>query len=907
MTTLPPRLRERLDALALRVRRLRRLRGASLLVLALAGCAALAVLADLALALPGVVRVLDLALWIALGTVVAFVSLIRPLRRQLAPADLAAVVERQYPELQERLTSSVELASSDSPPTGLVARLLSETDEYTQALDFDAAVPSRPARRLGIAAGVVVALALLPAAFAPTEYGRLASRFFVPWHSPADFAFVVHPGDTIAARGRPLTVRITLVPRDPSLALPRYCSLILEQTRLDLVADGDDPATYRVTFPVAASCRYRAEAGKCVSMWYTLTAVAPTDLAPDSPTIVVTPPAEAASFAETQTLAGMVDVTAFAGSEIVFRFAFDRPATVAVLEWTPEGKPTQSIPLALADDARSATWSLRATHAGAYRLVIAGERGIETGRDGGRIAVRPLPEQKDAPPELAKKDADAKERIEDLASRQKELADRAAGAKTDEEADEIAKAQAELARELDRLTQEESSLKEALDSALADRAKALAEDQRDLARAADETERKHDAEHLADVAERQRDLQKRVEALAKETAAPVRANFARPLNDDATKAAESMERGETQQALDTQDRAARDLDRLARDLARLADAAKDAREAVRQLSRLQDDIAKRTREEADRKDDRPLAERLKDLLREQQALRRAVGDLGSKAAEKALAKGDAKEALAAMESARLALRASANKMKADEKSDKPSSLLPSEEQAKKARELAAEQRALRQEAKDAAAKANRERRADASEDKARAEQQAMQEALALRAGALGKDLGKMPAAKEVRKAEAAMKAAQEMAKQGDAASARAMREQAAKALEQAARPGKGGAAGQSVQEARDQMGRAEEQLGKGSPKEASAPMKEAASRLRLAGKQLARSGSAPGVAVDARMFPKELTPHVGKRWGDLPGDLRTRLVQQMKARYGDDYARSIKLYFEQLADTRQRP
>jgi hypothetical protein len=50
-----------------------------------------------------------------------------------------------------------------------------------------------------------------------------------------------------------------------------------------------------------------------------------------------------------------------------------------------------------------------------------------------------------------------------------------------------------------------------------------------------------------------------------------------------------------------------------------------------------------------------------------------------------------------------------------------------------------------------------------------------------------------------------------------------------------------------------------------------------------------------------------LTPHIGKRWGDLPGDLRTRLVQQMKARYGDDYARSIKLYFEQLADTRRRP
>jgi hypothetical protein len=44
----------------------------------------------------------------------------------------------------------------------------------------------------------------------------------------------------------------------------------------------------------------------------------------------------------------------------------------------------------------------------------------------------------------------------------------------------------------------------------------------------------------------------------------------------------------------------------------------------------------------------------------------------------------------------------------------------------------------------------------------------------------------------------------------------------------------------------------------------------------------------------------------GKTWGELPGDLRTKIVQQMKVKYGDDYARMIKLYFEQAADTRIR-
>ena len=46
--------------------------------------------------------------------------------------------------------------------------------------------------------------------------------------------------------------------------------------------------------------------------------------------------------------------------------------------------------------------------------------------------------------------------------------------------------------------------------------------------------------------------------------------------------------------------------------------------------------------------------------------------------------------------------------------------------------------------------------------------------------------------------------------------------------------------------------------------------------------------------------------YAGKRWGELPGELQTRIIQDMKARYGDDYARIIKLYFEQLADTKRK-
>jgi hypothetical protein len=54
---------------------------------------------------------------------------------------------------------------------------------------------------------------------------------------------------------------------------------------------------------------------------------------------------------------------------------------------------------------------------------------------------------------------------------------------------------------------------------------------------------------------------------------------------------------------------------------------------------------------------------------------------------------------------------------------------------------------------------------------------------------------------------------------------------------------------------------------------------------------------------DLRAFGLAKTPYAGKSWGELPGELRTKIVQDMKASYGEDYARTIKFYFEQIAAT----
>ena len=63
-----------------------------------------------------------------------------------------------------------------------------------------------------------------------------------------------------------------------------------------------------------------------------------------------------------------------------------------------------------------------------------------------------------------------------------------------------------------------------------------------------------------------------------------------------------------------------------------------------------------------------------------------------------------------------------------------------------------------------------------------------------------------------------------------------------------------------------------------------------------------QKGAEGGGAVDLTRFGLDNKKYAGKAWGELPGEVRTKIIQDMQAKYGDDYARIIKLYFEQIAD-----
>jgi hypothetical protein len=152
-----------------------------------------------------------------------------------------------------------------------------------------------------------------------------------------------------------------------------------------------------------------------------------------------------------------------------------------------------------------------------------------------------------------------------------------------------------------------------------------------------------------------------------------------------------------------------------------------------------------------------------------------------------------------------------------------------------------------------------------------------------------------------------------------------MKEQAAQSLDRAARElaqalgeskGQGQQAGQAVKDAQQNMQQAQGQLSQDQRQSARASMQRAAQSLQQAAQQLAQQsspptrggqpnqiGAAPGGKPDQEAAAADASKVAGKRWGELPGELQTKIIQDLKAKYGDDYARIIKLYFEQIASS----
>ncbi|MFL5241446.1 MAG: hypothetical protein ACJ8FY_05005 [Gemmataceae bacterium] len=386
---LPSSLQSKLDSLARYMRALRALRGACWLLLLLSLVAGAAVLADAWLELPSAVRVALLATWLGLGIGAAVLGLIVPLVRRLENATLAAMIEDRYPELLERLTSTVELTGPVDIHHGssrFIDFLVKETDRQTSPLDFVHAVPNRKTGRLALSSLLAVSALLVPAVLWPERSSELAGRFLLPWRDSAagpTFALAVVPGNTFVGRGQPVTISVDVHAENENVERPRTCRFVFtkngEKKSLRMEAERSDRFSLKVPRDLIVNdFDYFLEAGPVASSTYHVEVIEPVAMAADSPKLKITSPAYAQATIEGQRQVGLVDLTVLQHSEVVFDCQFTRPALAAYLEWTPETGSKQILPLQLSEDRGKGQIALAVRSNGAYRLVLEAEHGIRT-------------------------------------------------------------------------------------------------------------------------------------------------------------------------------------------------------------------------------------------------------------------------------------------------------------------------------------------------------------------------------------------------------------------------------------------------------------------------------------------------------------------------------------------------
>jgi hypothetical protein len=517
----------------------------------------------------------------------------------------------------------------------------------------------------------------------------------------------------------------------------------------------------------------------------------------------------------------------------------------------------------------------------------------------------------------------------------------------------------QLADKNPRLQQAARQFRQAQAQKLAKQAQDLAAQQRKLA---DDDQAKWQAElktKFAGLAQKQRELGGQVEKLGLELKSqPATAIYESP-HRSALDAADRLRDGQIEPALAQQQNVENALRALAAQLDKAMVLGREPRSAVQKLARMQDELLKNLAKLGDdfaRLSPEQTKMRLADINQGQKTLHDAVGKLdlpkaaatlrsvvqeSTDAALQMLERKDALTAFQKMEQARDALQAWARSLPEMAPSAPLGKASPEElvvqQQAGRARTLAKDQAELREAVgkllADLAKTQNGSPRNAKHKDDVDSLARQLMELAQQAAPEAKRSAG--DAAHAAQMAQKALERSQgekqqgrmEQSKQQDMEAARQL-ELAGKKLdeagqsmsEQSASDPKSAAGDanlqKSFQESQRALDQAHQQLQQ-QPKNAAGAMQQAAKALKQTAQQAgqaAAAGPPKGGADPAQasyqggpsgspdFVPESVKAHAGKAWGELPGELRTRIVQDLRARYGDEYGPIIQRYFQQIAD-----
>ncbi|MFP6700705.1 MAG: hypothetical protein VB861_03110 [Planctomycetaceae bacterium] len=418
--SLPLPLQTAFGQLARRWRWLTVLHGIGLFLLTTTALLAAGVLLDLLLPLSTSLRILDLLL---VGSGIAWAGYRLVLKRitaAISRAELAALVERLHPELEERLTSSVELleANDQHGSDSLRLLLLEETTTAAQSVDFRQVLSLRNAAVMLAWAGVAAGLMFGPLAVPNSGHALLMTRFFVPWSNLGRtvlYRVSVEDGDRVVARGSDVHVRVrieapTALASKPTssqadeqrpMAQPRnvWCRWTHPDGSTDrrLMERTADKTAYATTWPeVLRGFEFHVDADGSLSKLHTVRVV-------ELPAVVgitlnVTPPPY--TRLPTRTLDAVVgDVTVLAGSRLNWQLQFNKPIQHVRLKLLGKNlaRPPTAFVGHIEADRRSATVQVDVETGGPLLVELTDQDGLS--RDDSTY--RRLVIQNDQPPTLA--------------------------------------------------------------------------------------------------------------------------------------------------------------------------------------------------------------------------------------------------------------------------------------------------------------------------------------------------------------------------------------------------------------------------------------------------------------------------------------------------------------------------
>jgi len=330
---------------------------------------------------------LTLAVAVAAAASVAW-FLVRPLARSFTLAGIARVIESHHPELQERISSAVELLVSDDGPElrgsdALIAALVNEATQDSRRIQPRREVTQRPARPYLIAAGSVFAIFLALLAAWPNRTSLLLARAVAPGANLPNVSqaqlTVIPDGDQVVVAGQRLAVEVIVANKavDSAEIRRQEAGGPEHATAMQRVPDtrGGRRHFLFTCPPATKSFRFRVHAGDALSRYQNVRVVPRPGLRRLDLTYAY--PAYTGRRAET-VVDAPGDIRALAGTIVTIAAVTNKPVVKA--ELLINNQPSELAPLRFESDDRATTCvfalELRPGLRGAWALRLTDSHGF---------------------------------------------------------------------------------------------------------------------------------------------------------------------------------------------------------------------------------------------------------------------------------------------------------------------------------------------------------------------------------------------------------------------------------------------------------------------------------------------------------------------------------------------------